>query len=227
MQSQSENKSRYPDPVKNKELSLLEVDNWIISEFITNNLVKVVGWHPFPLTELQLIVATVCYFKPKAIFEWGTHIGKSARIFYEIKSAFNLQTLIHSIDLPDDAEHVEHPGNTRGMMVQGLEDVVLHQGDGVTESIKIARSNKLSGKEILFFVDGDHSYESVKRELTEINAAFPDATILLHDTFFQDSKSGYNVGPHRAIEEFCNQHKSYISISMETGLPGMTLLYTT
>ena len=58
-----------------------EVNNWIISEFIVEKLVPVVGVHPFPLDELSLMTAAVCRFQPELIFEWGTNIGKSARIF--------------------------------------------------------------------------------------------------------------------------------------------------
>jgi hypothetical protein len=77
-------------------------------------------------------------------------------------------------------------------------------------------------------VDGDHSYESVKRELEGIIKNVPNAKILLHDTFYQSSEAGYNVGPCQAIREVLSKQENldrYKIIDTKTGLPGMTLLY--
>lgn len=202
-----------------------EVNNWVISEFIVNKLTPVVGVHPFPLNELMLMTSAVCYFKPEIIFEWGTNIGKSARVFYEISKAFNINCEIHSIDLPDDVFHNEHPKNNRGMMVKGLKEVTLHQADGLVRSFEIINQKKPKGK-VLFFVDGDHSYESVKKELETILAKTPDAAVLLHDTFYQSPESKYNVGPNQAIKDvLANRSEKYQVISTNMGLPGMTLVY--
>ncbi|HLZ33040.1 MAG TPA: hypothetical protein VKP13_03415, partial [Nitrospira sp.] len=78
----------------------------------------------------------------------------------------------------------------------------------------------------LFFVDGDHAYDSVRRELTGIMNSVPRANILLHDTFFQSQESGYNVGPYQAISEImATAPQQYRLLSTQMGLPGMTLLY--
>jgi hypothetical protein len=87
-------------PGKNLACSEFEVDAWRLSEFVLERLVPVVGTHPFPLTELMLLSGTVCRFRPSHIFEWGTHIGKSARAFYEITSHYGIPSEIHSVDLP-------------------------------------------------------------------------------------------------------------------------------
>jgi hypothetical protein len=84
------------NPAKNVTCSEFEVDNWAISQFVVRRLVPVVGCHPFPLQELMLMVAAVCRFEPAEIFEWGTHIGKSARIFYECASHYRIEADIHS-----------------------------------------------------------------------------------------------------------------------------------
>ena len=77
----------------------------------------------------------------------------------------------------------------------------------------------------LFFVDGDHAYESVRDELDEIFVTVPDASALAHDTFFQSSESNYNVGPARAIDEIIAKFPSrFRIIKSGLGLPGMTLL---
>lgn len=213
------------DPAINAACTEFEVNNWVISDFLVNKIIPVVGTHPYPICELNLMVAAVCRMKPKQVFEWGTNIGKSARIFYETARHFGLALEIHSIDLPDDVEHCEHPQNKRGIMVRGLPDVTLHYGDGLNKTLEIYGKNQ-ENTAPLIFIDGDHSYESVKRELTGVIENIPAASILLHDTFFQSETSGYNVGPHQAITEvLLEMPDRFKVISTSTGLPGMTLLY--
>lgn len=216
---------KYPDPVLNTKCSEFEVNNWIISKFVINELIPVTGITPYPINELFLMVSAVCRFKPTHIFEWGTHFGKSARIFYETAKNFGIHAEIHSIDLPDEIDHIEHPQNKRGKYVKGIKEVTLHQGDGLDKSLEILKS--VSGEiKPLFFLDGDHSYESVKRELSTIIEMIPAAIILIHDTFYQSSDSGYNTGPYRAIEDaLAAIPDKYLRIDTSMGLPGMTLLY--
>jgi cephalosporin hydroxylase len=218
-------KSEYKDAALNENCGQFEVNNWIISDFVVNRLVPVAGVHPFPLSELMLMSAAVCRFKPALIFEWGTNIGKSARIFYEIAQAFRIDAQIHSIDLPDDVFHSEHPKKDRGKMVRGIGRVTLHQADGLERSLEIWREKQPKGR-VLFFVDGDHSYESVKKELETILTSIPTAAVLLHDTFYQSPEAGYNVGPHKAINDVLAANRDlYEVIATNTGLPGMTLVY--
>jgi len=213
------------DPAMNVHCGEFEVNNWLVSEFVLNTLVPIVGVHPFPLNELVLMVAAVCRLKPDRIYEWGTHLGKSARVFYETARHFGLDVEIHSVDLPDHVIHQEHPGHQRGMLVKGLQDVHLHQGDGLSVCLDI-QAQAATTKQTLIFIDGDHSYASVRRELAGIMTGIPEAHILLHDTFFQSYESGYNVGPYRAISEAITETDvRYRLLSTQTGLPGMTLLY--
>lgn len=212
------------DTALNTQCTEFEVDNWAISEFIVSKLVPVSGVHPYPISELNLMVAAVCRFKPQQVFEWGTNIGKSARIFYETGKHFGIPLHIHSIDLPDDVEHGEHPHSNRGHLVKGCTGVTLHQGDGLETAINLYKTQP--ELRTLVFIDGDHSYESVYRELNGIINAMPDAAILLHDTFYQSEAAGYNIGPNRAIEDTLQSRPGqYRQISTTTGLPGMTLLY--
>lgn len=211
-----------PNPVKNTFCDEIELDKWVISDFVLKKLTPVVGFTPFPLDEMMLMTYTVCYFKPRYIFEWGTHVGKSARIFHEISRAFKIDTQIHSIDLPDD---VEHPHNERGKFVTGLKEVQLHQGDGITKSIELYKKHN-TDQTVLFFLDGDHSYESVSNELHSIATNVSKVVILIHDTFYQSPASNYNIGPHQAIKDFLTTYpNTYKQISTTMGLPGMTLLY--
>jgi cephalosporin hydroxylase len=218
-------KTSFEDPALNLASTEFEVNNWIVSDFVVNKLVPVVGFHPFPLNELMLMTAAVCRFKPEMIFEWGTNIGKSARIFYEITEAFNIPSEIHSIDLPDDVFHNEHPQKNRGMLVKGIEKVQLHQADGLKRSFELIKAKAPKGS-LLFFVDGDHSYETVKHELDTILKNTVNAVVLLHDTFYQSENAGYNIGPYNAVNDVLTQAKDkYLVVSTNMGLPGMSLVY--
>jgi cephalosporin hydroxylase len=213
------------DPTRNESCAEFEVDNWSLSRFVLAKLIPTVGIEPFPLHELMLMCAALCRLKPPVIFEWGTHVGKSARVFYECARHYGIPVQIHSVDLPDTAEHVEHPGKMRGRLVRGLPGVHLHQGDGIEVSLATWRA---SGRPAapLFYIDGDHAYESVRRELSAVAAEIPGASILLHDTFNQSAESGYNVGPHLAIENVLQAYPArYRRLESGLGLPGMTLLY--
>lgn len=214
--------------VPNPKSGYFEVNNWQLSELVVGRLVPVVGWHPFPLSELMLMAGAVAYFQPDYIFEWGTHIGKSARVFYETCQALGLKTRIHSIDLPENVDHNEHPHEQRGQLVKGLRGVELHEGDGLETALAILNQNKvIKGRGTLFFVDGDHDYKSVKRELSSIIEQAPLAAILLHDTFLQTADAKYNTGPRRAVDDCLAKTKHhYNRIDTATGLPGMTLLYS-
>ncbi len=213
--------------VINNNSSELEVNINQLSSFIIKDLLPIVGVSPFPITELLLLSSAVVKLKPDYIFEWGTHLGISARIFHEICKKYEINANIHSIDLPDDIEHIEHPGEMRGIKVKGIKNVVLHQGDGLDTSIEIAKNlgDKLK---LLFLLDGDHSYDSVTRELNGIYKVFPQASMIIHDTFYQSTDSGYNIGPFEAVRDFLEKNPNkYKKISTDLGLPGMTLLYTT
>lgn len=212
-------------PIRNPQCTEFEVDTWELSAFVVEELVPVVGIRPFPLHELMLLSGAVCRFRPSHIFEWGTHIGKSARVFYETAVYYRLGCQIHSIDLPDDVGHVEHPANLRGQMVRGLPSVHLHQGDGVQVALDIWKGAGRPAR-VLFLIDGDHAEQSVYRELTTILDIVPMPVVLLHDTFYQSSQAAYNVGPHSAINRALREREGkFRRIDSGLGLPGMTLLY--
>jgi glycosyltransferase involved in cell wall biosynthesis len=202
-----------------------EVDKWEISNFIVKKIIPIVSCYPYPLDELLLMIGVICKFKPTHIFEWGTHVGKSARIFHETVTYYNIESKIYSFDLPDDVEHIEHPGNNRAIYLKGIKSVNLFQKDGVSNSIDIFNDSVDANKRALFYLDGDHSYESVTHELVTISSNISDPIFLLHDTFYQSSNSNYNVGPYRAIIDFLNINKDFKIVKTDLGLPGMSLLY--
>ncbi len=203
-----------------------EVNNWDLSAFILQKIVPVSETRLFPLNEIMLMAAAVAGTKPTHIFDWGTNTGKSARIFYETCAYLKLNTEIHSIDLPDNIEHVEHPHNQRGKLVKGKKNVFLHQGDGVEVALQICEGLPDTARP-LFFLDGDHSYETVCRELEAIIRRIKNPAILLHDTFYQTGESRYNIGPYQAIEDTLARFPDirFKRKTVNTGLPGMTFLY--
>jgi cephalosporin hydroxylase len=218
----------FDDPVLHRDCTEFEVNNWTISRFVLHRLVPIVGVRPFPLNEQMLMVAAICRLQPTHIMEWGTNIGKSARIFYETCRTFDISAEIHSVDLPGDVMHGEHPKEKRGLLVRGKKEVKLHIGDGLETSLNILSQSRNAMIRPLFFVDGDHSYASVKRELEGIISNAPKADILLHDTFYQSLGSGYNIGPARAMDEVLkSMPNDFKMLAQNTGLPGMTLLWRT
>lgn len=216
---------QFTDPSVNDNSACFEINNWTISQFVVERLLSHAGFHPFPLNEQMLMTAAVCRIKPTHILEWGTNIGVSARIFYEICRAFSLTSEIHSIDLPDHECHQEHPGHQRGRLVRGLPEVRLHQGDGLDVALDILAAASQPAR-MLFFLDGDHSYNSVRRELDALVGRPSTAGILVHDTFYQSEQSGYNTGPYRAVREIIKDTGETFDVyAQDLGLPGMTLLW--
>jgi hypothetical protein len=133
------------------------------SKFVVESLVGRVGHWPYPPGELQLMTIVMLWWQPDMIFEWGTNVGNSARIFHWIAEAFEIDTQIHSIDLPPDVSHAENVRELRGLLVRDFSDVHLHLGDGVNKALELCVA--LKPQKPMFYVDGDHSAETVTREL--------------------------------------------------------------
>lgn len=214
----------FADPVRNPNASEFEVDLWELSRFVVERCIPVIGVHPYPLNEQVLMAAAACRLRPGVVFDWGTNRGHSARLLQECARAVRLGYEVHTIDLPPDASHVEHPGDACGELVRGLPGVHRPRGDGVTTAL--AQWEKMDRPaRRLFFVDGDHAYESVVAELRRIFQAAPDASALVHDTFVQSEQAGYNIGPALAVREIvATQAQRFVVIDSGLGLPGMTLI---
>ena len=217
---------RYADPVKNILGKNFEVDGWITSEFVMRELVPIVGFHPYPLPELFLLTAVCCWYKPRYIFEWGTNVGKSARIFHEISTKFGLKAKVYTVDLPEISTHPELPKEDQlGYFIKNVPEVFSLRGDGLDESLKIIRQEKLKNSRLLFFLDGDHSFRAVNHELTTIYSRLNKACVLVHDTLDQTSESGYNLGPRQAINTLLDRDKKRrILVETTMSLPGMTAI---
>ena len=214
---------RHEPQFSRENRSLPEADKWELSEFVLRQLVPVVGVRPYPIDEQLLMCSAVAYFRPQLIVEWGTHLGVSARIFHEIRQVLALDAEIHSVDLPLGATHDENIAaqENRGRFVRGL-PVTLHVGDGVSVARDLVKAKRPAS--VLFFLDGDHAYDTVARELAAVRAIAPSAAALLHDTFNQGRESGYNVGPYRALMEFALSQNLAVQHTA-LGLPGMSLVH--
>src|ERR1035437_11057348 len=128
--------------------SLLECDCHDLGRFVWKRLLPLVGTTPFPPDEIMLMSAAVLHVKPDVIIEWGTNIGVSARIFFEVSRAYGLEVDTHSIDLPPTVEHIEHTHKRRGFLVRHL-PVALHEGDGPA----VAKPLLAKAKRPLGFID--------------------------------------------------------------------------
>lgn len=157
----------------------------------------------FGQDEISFMEDTVLQVEPHFIGEWGTNRGSSARIFWELSKFHSLHPAIVTVELPVELAPLspEHPGDAVGQFIKGL-PVTQVYGDGVTEALThYARFGKPLRS--LFFIDGDHSGSNVYRELMAISSFAFSATILLHDTFGQQGKTG--PGPGEAVEWFINR----------------------
>jgi predicted O-methyltransferase YrrM len=195
----------------------LEVDKWVLSEVVLK-LARIVGTHPFPLDELLLMAAAFEYHRPEIVIDIGTHIGKSARVWYELARHYREHTAIHTIDLCE-ATHPEFPASELGRYVRGL-PVTQHIDDGYPAAAALIR--RAPDATYLIFCDGDHRYESVKREL-ELATMIRRGCLLVHDTFYQPG-STYNDGPYEAVEEFVRRVPVRQVVHLQTGLPGLSYI---
>lgn len=162
--------------------------------------------------EVTFMASVLERARPQFIFEWGTNVGASARIFYETIRRLGIECVIHTVELPDERAHEDrdHPGLRIGQCLgeptsfaDGVEHylggvVVQHRGDGLV--IGWLLYNEFNPSRGLFYLDGDHSYAAVLNELQVISIAFPRSVILMHDTRHLESVE-------RALADFELAHR--------------------
>lgn len=195
----------------------IEVNAWDTSN-VVRAVAEIVGTHPYPYNELMLMATTYFYHRPELVIDIGTHQGKSARIWHELGAYVDTPASVHTIDLFDQS-HPEFPGKDVGRYIRGL-PVEQHVGDGAEMASRLLDEH--AGKVTLLFLDGDHSFDTVVKEL-ELVTRIDDGAVLLHDTFYQPG-SGYNHGPYEAVNDFLKRHAVEQVIHQNLGLPGMTYL---
>lgn len=150
--------------------------------------------------EIRFIAETVGALRPTHIYEWGTNVGASARIFHEAAP----KALVTTVEHPDDQTY-DHPGHRYGLWCEGFDRIEMLWGDGVT--VALERFDAHDGPErALFFLDGDHSYWAVTRELDAIAQAAPRGVILCHDTSHEIEDT------EAAVEDFLDAYGHYDAI---------------
>ncbi|MDP1808319.1 MAG: class I SAM-dependent methyltransferase [Actinomycetota bacterium] len=207
------------DIVKNG--SIFEVDCWKLSELLLERVIPNIGAHPYPLNEQMLMAAAVAFVQPCLIVEWGTHHGKSARLFWEVKEALGLRDCrVCTVDSMD-ANHPEFPGAARGRYLAKTK-VEQFVGDGFETAGRLLEG---ISSPILLYIDGDHSRQSTRRDLS-LWARLPSGSgLLAHDVLFQ-TPSAYNIGPWQSLQELLETQRATVShVQWQLlGLPGMAFV---
>jgi hypothetical protein len=183
----------------------------------------------YPLAEISLMALVVDRVRPTHIFEWGTNVGASAKLFHSITEVLGMDTAIHTWDLPEHTPHGQHPGAEHGKLVRGLSRVHFHRGDGVRGARQEYQRAKDThpGVRVLFFVDGDHAYDSVIREVSEIISFQEEFHILAHDTFVQkpEPKGQFRESWMACATGLELSAREYRWLNVGFGSPGMTYLW--
>jgi hypothetical protein len=145
--------------------------------------------------EVGFMCETVEIVQPDRIFDWGTNVGASARIFYE---ACIVHCIVETIDLPAVLEQLDrdHAGGRTGSHL--TPEIRTHRGDGVTEALRLCAA--WEPKRPLFFLDGNHLRENVFREIWSIHKFCPRGVLLIHDT---------NQQPGDAVRNWQHRYGGY------------------
>lgn len=119
--------------------------------------------------------------RPTHVFEWGTNVGASARLFYEASLELGYECDVHTTEIPDELSMLDrdHPGHRYGTWIEGL-PIHAHRGYGLIASLALHES--LRPERSLFYLDGNHSYGVVRAELEGVWGCDPSAVIMVHDT---------------------------------------------
>lgn len=174
---------------------------------------EVVGYED---RELRMMFEAVKEVKPDFIGDWGTNRGSSARIMFESCRLLAYPTKIVTVELPIELSMSDdsHPRGDVGFFLSGT-NVLSFVGDGVTTALR-SYAATVSAENPLFFIDGDHLYENVLRELFLIERVCPVHSLLLHDT---------NYDPGAAIRTYLSREREDLyEVYYVDSAPGMTLL---
>lgn len=149
--------------------------------------------------EVEFFESVLGRYRPTHVFEWGTNVGASARLFYEAALELGYPCEVHTVELPDELAHLDrdHPGQRYGQWIAGL-PIHAHRGYGLEKSMRLLY--ELEPECALFFLDGNHDHGVVLTELDGILYHDPEAVIVIHDTI---NLTG------RAISEFLEEDPVY------------------
>lgn len=114
-------------------------------------------------TELKYLLSEVSTIEPKVILEIGTWRGYSAELFMQVFNPELLVTIENDREAVDFLQKRMTDGELRYLLPNCINLVEGNSNDETT--LDIVR-HLLGGRNVDFlFIDGDHHYEAVKRDL--------------------------------------------------------------
>jgi len=145
-------------------------------------------------SEITKLLAEVSKSKPKRILEIGTANGGT---LFLISKAAPADALMVSLDLPGGRFGGGYPAwkiPIYKMFANGRQKIKLVRADSHRpESLENVRA-ALGGKADFLFIDGDHTYEGVKKDFEMYRTLVKEGgTIALHDIVPHPRETGCNV----------------------------------
>ena len=216
--------SRLPKPPRQYSLEDCEakypedtigVNKSILSEIVLR-ISRIIGTCPYPLDEQMLMGYAFIRSKPDIVLDCGTNVGKSARFFYEFARQVRHPCEVHTIDLMGPT-HPECPWSSLGRYIRGL-PITQHIGDSYEIGIKLIEA--FPARRYLIFIDGDHTYAGVKKDIQLLDRAKPGSAALFHDATFFLPKLSPDIC--RAIDEYVEAYPVAYVYHQGMGLPGMS-----
>ena len=163
--------------------------------------------------------------KPKIILEIGTNIGGNLFLFSQIAPS---DASIISVDLPGGMFGGGYPRwriPLFKMLIRGKQKLFLVRADSHHPQTKKRVNSILQGREIDFlFIDGDHTYEGVKRDFEVFSPLVKKSGLIaFHDILPVQGHSG--CGVHRLWAEIDSDNESREFIGdADQGWAGIGLL---
>jgi predicted O-methyltransferase YrrM len=170
---------------------------------------------PSELTELLALVADL---RPRRVVEIGTYRGGSLWAFAQLAAS---DAILLSIDLPGGEFGAGYDGEVESRFANFLrheQRIVTLPLDSHDPATVAAARAALEGVPVdLLFIDGDHSYEGVKRDF-ELYAPLvrPGGIVALHDILADSDWEGSDVD--RLWAEVRDSHRSREIVAEDEGL---------
>ena len=177
----------------------------------------------------------VCYFKPQSMLEIGTHIGAStvniASGLDHNKKHHHIKTQFSTLDIRDVNCEKDKPwlkfdsANSPQSMLESLD---LSIDTKFINQSSIDYFENTDEKYDLIFLDGDHSAQTVYKEVPKaLKCLNKDGIILLHDYFRKGESANpnndFNSGPYLGIQRHITEGAN-ITVKPLGDLPWQTKL---
>jgi cephalosporin hydroxylase len=199
---------------------------WTTSEIVDLSLSTTVLETIQVRSELQRFAAIIADLKPNTLLEIGSNKGGTLLVLSRLAAA---DALVVSLDLPGGdfgGGYKDYHVPIFKRFTHGNQQMHLVRGDSHSAQMETAVREVVGSRKLdLLFIDGDHTYEGVKRDFeTYSTLVRPGGVIAFHDIaenkmetcqvsrFWQEIKSRYR---HEEIVESASQ-----------GWAGIGILYT-